>query len=106
MHVMHMASNVRNVMVPTSSNTIETWHGAAKPTPRLTHLGSKQRKETHALTTLNVPTAKGNIKLIATNALSGSTDLIDNGTQRRHRSSEKSELIQFTQLWAATNHVN
>jgi len=53
-----------------------------------------------------VPTAKGNIKLIATNALSGSTDLIDNGTQRRHRSSEKSELIQFTQLWAATNHVN
>jgi len=67
---------------------------------------SRWRKKTHVPTTLNAPTARESIRLIVMSVYSGSIDSTDNGTQRRCKSSEKSELIQFTQLWVATNYVN
>jgi len=56
------------------------------------------------LTYSNVSTVKVTIKLIVLTVCFGSIDLIGNGTARKCKSSEKSELTQFAYLWAEVNH--
>jgi len=93
----HTGLNAKSVEAPTNSNTTETWLGVAKGTIKQIPPDLKQRKMNHAHTPSNALTAKKTISWMTPNALSGNTDSTENSTQRKRKSSEKPEPIQFAQ---------
>jgi len=99
-----MVPNTRNVEAHTSSNTTVRWHGATKPTIRLTHLGWKPRKTCHALMNSSVLIAKKHTKPTTPSAHSGNTGLTESSTQKKPKSSGKSEPTQSAQMWVTTNY--
>jgi len=85
-------------MVLTRLSITETWQGVARLTSKSTFLVWKQNKVNHAHIRLNVLIAKVSTWLMITNACFGDIDSTENGTQKKPRKPEKSELTQSALL--------
>ena len=79
-HAEFKGPNVSNVMAPTNLNTTENLVGAARLTPKSTHLDWKLRKTNHARIHSNALTARVTIKLIPTSVCFGDINSTENGT--------------------------
>jgi len=79
-HAEFKGPNASNVMVPTNPNTTENLVGAARLTPKSTHLDWKPRKANCAPIRSNALTARVTIKPIPTNVRFGDIDSTENGT--------------------------
>ena len=96
--------NMSSVIAPTNLFITINLHGAVKLTIRLTHLGSKPRKENLAPTPSNALTARANTKWTQLIVCSRSTDLTRNGTLKNMLNFKKIKNNQFIHLWMVTKH--